>query len=193
MARKLLIVMLAVMLVVGAAGCGEQEYQELDLQGAGDKTLELLQAGDYAGLTHLVHPEKGLRFSPYAFIDEANDLVFDQEAVKGLGEDKEMYTWGSYDGSGEPIELTYADYYAKFVMSHDFLTADQVAANEVHVWGNTTINIKEVYPDAEFVEYSFAGFDPQYEGIDWEALRLIFEQVDGRWYLVGISHDQWTI
>ena len=27
---------------------------------------------------------------------------------------------------------------------------------------------------------------------DWSALRLVFEQVDGRWLLVGVVHDQWT-
>jgi hypothetical protein len=42
------------------------------------------------------------------------------------------------------------------------------------------------------VEYYFPGFDPQYEGMDWRSLRLIFLQDNDVWYLAGIVHDQWT-
>jgi len=43
------------------------------------------------------------------------------------------------------------------------------------------------------VEYHFPGIDPQYGGLDWRSLRLVFQQSGGEWYLVGIIHDQWTI
>jgi (p)ppGpp synthase/HD superfamily hydrolase len=43
------------------------------------------------------------------------------------------------------------------------------------------------------VEYHFSGFDPKYEGMDWRSLRLVFEEKDNIWHLVGIIHDQWTI
>ncbi len=191
--RKILCIAMIWVLAFSLVGCGDDGMGDLDLRGAADKTLELLKAEDYANLAHLVHPEKGVRFSPYAFVDEAADIVFDQDQIKAIAEDTEVYTWGAYDGTGDPIELTFADYYAKFIMTHDFLTADRIAENEVLSWGTTTINIKEVYPEAEFVEYNFEGFEAEYEGIDWESLRLVFEQVDGRWYLVGIIHDQWTV
>jgi hypothetical protein len=29
--------------------------------------------------------------------------------------------------------------------------------------------------------------------MDWQSLRLVFEETAGNWYLVGIVHDQWTI
>jgi hypothetical protein len=38
-----------------------------------------------------------------------------------------------------------------------------------------------------------SGFDPEYEGMDWRSLRLVFEKKNDIWYLVGIIHDQWTI
>jgi len=49
------------------------------------------------------------------------------------------------------------------------------------------------YPTASFVEFHFTGFDPQYGGIDWSSLRLVFENVGGNWLLIGIVHDGWTI
>lgn len=41
-----------------------------------------------------------------------------------------------------------------------------------------------------YVEGTLVGGQP---GNDWRALRLVFELVDGRYYLVGIIHDEWTI
>jgi hypothetical protein len=42
------------------------------------------------------------------------------------------------------------------------------------------------------VEYYFPGFDPQYGGMDWRSLRLVFSDHGGTWYLAGIIHDEWT-
>jgi len=39
----------------------------------------------------------------------------------------------------------------------------------------------------------FPSFNPDYAGMDWKSLRLVFEQYEGRWYLVGIINNQWTI
>jgi hypothetical protein len=29
--------------------------------------------------------------------------------------------------------------------------------------------------------------------MDWESLRLVFQEEGGVWYLVGVIHDEWTI
>ncbi len=59
--------------------------------------------------------------------------------------------------------------------------------------GNSIDNSQEYYPGAMVVEYHFPGFDPQYGGLDWASLRLVFQEFEGRWVLVGIIHDEWTI
>ena len=74
-----------------------------------------------------VHPLKGVRFSPYAHVDEDSDKVFTAQAVVGLLEDKQKQLWGYYDGSGDDILLTFADYYQHFIYSHDFLNAKRGA------------------------------------------------------------------
>ena len=51
----------------------------------------------------------------------------------------------------------------------------------------------EYYQSAVVVEFYFPGFDPQYAGMDWRSLRLVFMQQGSDWFLVGIIHDQWTI
>ena len=135
----------------------------------------------------------GVRFSPYAYVDVDKDLVFTADKVKKLATDSTLYLWGYYDGSGEPIRLKFSDYYKKFIYDVDFLNAEQVGYNKTLGHGNSLNNSFEVYKNSIIVEYYFSGFDPQYGGMDWRSLRLVFEKKNDVWYLVGIIHDQWTI
>lgn len=103
-----------------------------------------------------------------------------------------VLNWGSYDGSGDPINLTTADYLGGFVLDRDFKNAPAVSVDSVMGQGNTLLNAKEVYPEARVVEYYFPGTEkPGY--MDWKTLRLIFEEDAGGLWLVCIAHDEWTI
>ncbi len=157
-----------------------------------EELIQALAEKDLARVAEFVHPEMGLRFSPYATILE-DHLVFMVEDLPGLLTSDEVYTWGAYDGSGEPIELTFEGYYDEFVYSADFANPETVALNMRIGQGNTLNNIQEFYPGSYFVEYHFSGFEEQYEGMDWQSLRLVFVEEDGIWFLVAIVHDQWTI
>jgi hypothetical protein len=139
----------------------------------------------------VIHPLLGLRFSPYAFVNDT-DQVFSANQVAGLLTNNTVFTWGVYDGSGAPIELTFVEYYFQFVYDVDFSAAPQIALNHRLGEGNSLNNAQEFYPRSMVVEYYFPGFDPQYEGMDWRSLRLIFLQDNDVWYLAGIVHDQWT-
>jgi len=155
--------------------------------------VKALKEKDMEKLSLLVHPVKGVLFSPYSHIELDKHRVFTKEQIKGLLESDEVYYWGEYDGSGEPIELTFKQYYEKFIYDHDFANAEKVAYNEILQSGNTIVNISDVYPNAKFIDYYFSGFNPGYDGMDWVSLRLVFEKYDGQWYLVCIAHGQWTI
>ncbi|NLX64362.1 MAG: hypothetical protein GX022_06290 [Clostridiaceae bacterium] len=157
------------------------------------EAINALRDKDMEKISKLVHPEKGVRFSPYAFVDVKNDLVFAAADVKDLLSDTTIYTWGSFDGTGDPIELTFEEYYKKFIYDADFANAEQVGYNEILGKGNTIENSAEVYKDSVIVEYHFSGIDPQYEGMDWRSLRIVFEKFRDTWYIVGIIHDQWTV
>jgi hypothetical protein len=159
------------------------------------EAIMALKERDLAELSGLVHPDKGLRFSPYTYVRASadGDVVFSATQVSGLWNDPTIYRWGVYDGSGEPIDLTFHEYFGQFVYDVDFARPDVVGFDENVGQGNTINNIAEMYPEAVVVEYHFEGFDPQYAGMDWRSLRLIFEESRGTWYLVGIAHDEWTI
>lgn len=153
----------------------------------------ILKKKNMEKLTNVVHPQKGLRFSPYGTIQEKEDQVFSRAQIPSLFSDPTVISWGYYDGSGEPIKKTFSDYFAEFVYDVDFASAPKISFDERLGHGNTLNNIADVYPNAHVVEFYFPGFDPQYEGIDWKSLRLVFEAVNDQWFLVGIIHDQWTI
>lgn len=152
-----------------------------------------LKQRDMQRVAAFVHPAKGLRFSQYGSAHQ-DDLVFPAAQVALMLTETMTYTWGAYDGSGFPIDLTPAAYIDRFVYSHDFVNAEQVGYNQMPRYEDTGENSLEFYgPDAMVVDYHFPGFDPKYEGMDWKSLRLVFEELDQRWYLVGIIHAEWTI
>ena len=164
-----------------------------NLLGTTVNVLTLLKNKDMEGLSNFIHPTEGVRFSPYGYVDVDNHQVFSAEEVADLANDTGFYIWGDYDGSGESIELDFNDYFNEFIFDEDFFNPQIIGNNVTVSEGNTLDNIKEVYPNGHFVEFHFEGIDPQYEGMDWRSLKLVFEAVDGDWYLVGIVHDQWTI
>jgi len=157
------------------------------------EVLNVLKDRNFEKLAGFAYPEKGVRFSPYGHVDVQNDLVFTSLKVKDLAKDSTVYKWGVYDGSGQPIELSFNDYYNRFIYDKDFANARVVSFNQIIGRGNIINNIFDVYPGCITVEYHFPGFDPKYEGMDWRSLILIFEKKNDIWYLVGIIHNEWTI
>ncbi len=158
----------------------------------GEEVLTALKNNDMDALSKYVHPEKGVRFSPYTNVKEG-DLVFTPEMVKNGPVFSRTFIWGAYDGSGEPIDLPFGQYFEKFVYDHDYLNAEKKSVNEPIGSGNMINNAAEFYPGATVMEYYFSGFDPKYEGMDWTSLKLVLEKYNDEWYLVGVVHDGWTI
>lgn len=155
------------------------------------KVVAALKNKDMRRLSDFVHPTKGVRFSPYGNLSD-EDLTFKKSQIPTLFLVRRTFVWGNYDGSGEPINLGFPQYFDRFVYDQDFARAPRVAYDRIIRQGNTAINIKETFPSARFVEYHFPGTRKN-NNLDWRSLRLIFEKSGGRWYLVGISHDRWTI
>lgn len=191
-------------LATGLSGClggepsnttneNDQTVQVDELRDTSIKAIGALKNKNFGYLSTLAHPEKGIRFTPYSYIDTEKDVVLKADEIKNIMADSRSFLWGSYDGSGEPMNLPFGEYFDKFVWDKDFSDPQVTSKNESIGSGNSINNIQEAYPDAQYYEYHFSGFDPQYEGMDWVSLRLVFEEYKDKWYLVGIVHSQWTI
>src|SRR5690606_8352268 len=127
-----------------------------------------------------------------AYIDTVSAQRFTRKVLLNTDLQKE-FLWGYYDGSGEPIKLSVSSYFDKFVYDRDFLNAPQQQVNIILGQGNSLNNMKELYPSSDFTEFYFPGFKPEYGGMDWVSLRLVFKKEKSKAYLLAIIHDQWTI
>ncbi|KXZ40554.1 hypothetical protein SAMN05661008_00748 [Alkalithermobacter thermoalcaliphilus JW-YL-7 = DSM 7308] len=157
------------------------------------EAIKALSKKDMKTLSNIVHPTKGVRFTPYTYVDVERDLVFDKEKISNFFSDENVYMWGYFDGTGDEIKLKPSEYYERFIYSKDFINAEKIGYNEVLSFGNMLENQFKVYDDPIIVEYYFSGFNPEYAGMDWRSLRLVFEEYKGNWYLVGIINNEWTI
>lgn len=199
--KKLALLLAIMVLAISLSGCTQNNQQSPEnnqnseelLRDTSIKALGALQNKNMGYLSTLAHPEKGIRFTPYSYINLENDVVLSASEIKNILADSRSFVWGVYDGIGEPIDLPFMEYFDKFVYDRDFMNAEETSKNRSIGSGNTINNIETVYPNAEYFEYHFPGFNPEYGGMDWVSLRLVFEEYKGAWYLVGIVHDQWTI
>ncbi len=152
----------------------------------------MVSVGDYRALADRVHPEKGLVFSPYSHVDLQKDLCFRSGDVRNFDTDRTAHIWGITDGEGAPIQLTPVQYFQSYVWDKDYLNAPRIGLNQVLKVGSTPDNVQEVFPDAEFVEFNYPG-DPAIDFLDWSSLKVVFERVDGRRYVVALIHSKWTV
>jgi hypothetical protein len=158
----------------------------VDARATADRVLVALKAHDGAGLAELVDSH-GVRLSPSAFVDVADDQVLSPNEVRVLWTTTDRRIWGHSEGTGDAIILTPAAYVSRHVLDHDFSDV-KVSVNADTDRGTSTNNASEVYPGATRVEYFRQGNDP----LDWSVLRLVLIPVDDGWRLLGIIHDEWT-
>lgn len=164
------------------------------IAGRARQVILALKACNMAKFSTFVHPQKGVRFSPYASVLPDEDRVLKRNQLSQSWASSRRYLWGSYDGSGDPIRLTFRKYHRRFVFDHDYSRAKDVAYNPENMsHGNTPNNIRAIYPESIAVEYHFSGFDEKVSGHDWVSLWLVFEKRGSEWFVVGIVHDEWTI
>lgn len=155
------------------------------------KVLQIIKDNNFKEFSTFVHPEKGVQFSPYAYIDTIENITLHKVDFQETNTKKIL--WGFYDGRGDSISLTLNEYLKKFVYDVDFINAEQTKLDTIIGSGSSLNNLKEIYPNNHFVECYFSGFNPEYDGMDWRTLRLVFEEYENKTVLIAIIHDQWTI
>lgn len=170
----------------------EEELLNMSVEDKALAIVQALQQKDMKIVSEYVHPEKGLLFSPYAYIEE-KAIIFHKEQVASLLTDNHQYVWGHYDGTGLPIELTPTQYLEDILFAHPYHQADEILVDKIKQRGNTIISIKEIFPQSRVVDFYLPG-SKKYEGMDWASLLLVFEQDgNGEWMLAALVNDKWTI
>ena len=155
-------------------------------------TLAAFKKRDGPALAALAHPSKGVRFSPYAYL-QATNITLTAAQLRTAFTDSTKRTWGITDGKGDPIILTFADYTGTYIYGRDFASSSQTAFNKTIGSGNTIDNTADVYPSAILFEAYDPGSDPSMKDFQWQCVRLLFERSGDRWFLLGVVHGEWTI
>ncbi len=153
--------------------------------------LTVIKNKDYNAFSEFIHPQDGIRFSPYGYIAKEHLKFSKSEFLFSLKEQNVMQ-WGQFAGTGDSILFNTKNYIKRFVYDVDFLNAEQITVNRSSVKGNSINNQDTYYKNVNYTECYFSGFDKKYAGMDWRALRLIFKEYEGKNFLVGIVHDEWT-
>jgi len=157
--------------------------------------LVALKNKNYSAFANYIHPASGIRFSPYGYVDTLSHLRFSRDKFITTAKDdnQEMIVWGKFDATGDPIKMTLNNYLQRFVYDVDFIKPEKRTVNEFIGTGNSLNNLLSVYKNCDFTESYFSGFKKEYAGMDWKSLRLVFKERNGKFFLVGIVHDEWTI
>jgi hypothetical protein len=148
---------------------------------------------DYVALAAMVHPDSGVRFSPYGYIDSVHDRIVTADWISKQATRKEKLLWGTTDAAGDDINTTLGTYIDRYVYDVEFIKPEKMEVDMFMGLGTTLNNLREMYPTCHFTESYFSGFDKKYDGMDWRSLRLVFKMKDGQYYLIGVVHDEWTI
>ncbi|MES1964720.1 hypothetical protein M0N77_05140 [Psychrobacter sp. AH5] len=152
-----------------------------------------LAEGDYAAITDDIHPTRGVRFSMYAYIQPKADKTFSRDQyAQYLRQSKIRFTWGEKDGTGDLLITTLPDYLRHWVNASVFGDNPAISVNNSQAVGNSINNLNKIYQNSDYVEFYKDG-SVEYSGMDWRAMRLVFDEYQGKRYLVAIISDQWTI
>ena len=147
---------------------------------------------DFARITDDIHPTRGVRFSMYAYVRPESDKVFNRaHYAQYLQQSDIRFTWGEKDGTGDLLITPLPTYLDTWVDGRKFNNVN-ISVNKITNNGNSINNLKDIYQNSDVVEFYYKGTE-EYAGIDWRVLRLVFDEYQGKRYLVAVVNDQWTV
>lgn len=148
---------------------------------------------DFSRITDDIHPTRGVRFSMYAYVRPETDKVFSRaQYAQYLQQSNIRFTWGEKDGTGDILITPLPDYLRTWVNASVFDHNPTISINNSQAMGNSINNLSKIYQSSDFVEFYSNGSE-KYGEMDWRAMRLVFEEYQGKRYLVAIINDQWTV
>lgn len=151
-----------------------------------------LANNDFARITNDIHPTRGVRFSMYAYVNPKTDKVFSREQyAQYLQQSKIRFTWGELDGTGDLLVTPLPEYLNTWVNAKKY-NDSTISINEFRQTGGMLNNLRDIYQNSDVVEFYYKGSD-EYAGMDWRIMRLVFDDYQGKRYLVAVINDQWTV
>ncbi|WP_326987305.1 hypothetical protein [Chryseobacterium sp. MP_3.2] len=155
-----------------------------------EELLLLLKNKNFQKFAEYIHPDKGIAFSMYAYLNPERNKHFTKAEFLQYSSTSTKFTWGTKDGTGDLLQLPIQNYIEQWVFKKDF-SKSEYAFDSVLKSGNSLNNLKEVYPQNHFTDNYIPGSE-QYAEMDWKILRFVYEEIEGKIYLVAVINDEWT-
>ncbi len=166
--------------------------EKRELLTTANSILEDIKSKNFSSVANHVDADKGIVFCPYSggCMNGDNGVSFTKSEVANFMEDNKVYLWGYQDGSGFPIKLTPSQYYDEYLMDASYTTKERYGMTKQP---ETRSQIQERFPGSTIVEFYFPGTQ-QYDFMDWQNLNMVFiKDNNGKWRLIAIVNNRWTI
>lgn len=149
------------------------------LQSIKDKNLNTLSS--------FVHPEKGARFSQFIARYDS-DLVLSSKEIVDIFNDKEVYFWGYNIFTDQPINENKSKMFT-WIVEQDYTLAKEITYNNPTDKHGYPEPYNKDYPGSIIVECFYEG---ENKDLDWKTRRIVFEEFQDQWFIVGFNNAFWT-
>ncbi len=157
-----------------------------------ENVLKTVKEKNFEAFVEFIHPTEGVRFSVSAVIEVKTDKLLNKDQILDLNKSKKKTKWGIHEAIGEAINLNINDYFSQYFYDVDYLKLAKKQLNKTTPNPSSPSNIKEIYPNSNFVEFYYAGDGDKNSGLDWKNLTLIFKNEGEKVYLIGVVHSEWA-
>ncbi len=154
------------------------------------KIVSLLNRVRYEGideLTEYIHPQKEIVMTWNVLFGGKEDLTFTRSDIKNIDKNRfKKIHWGYTYGKGNEVRMSLYDYISKLTKPFNTISKMEKLKTLKGFYCPSGIECRgyEVFwinESSETKEY------------DWQGLVVIFEKYRGKWYVVGLLRDRWTI
>ncbi len=138
------------------------------------------------GFLNSIHPKKGVRMTWNTYFDVRGDILFTRSDIKRyIKNPSKKIFWGYTDGKGDEVYLNLRDYMLKLTKPIDI--------NRVEELTNLKRFNCSLKHQCKGYELFWINEKPEKTYQDWQGLVVIVEKYQGKWYVVGLLRDRWTI
>ena len=169
------------------------EESQAVIETVDSEIIILLNQRNYTQLANYIHPEKGVRFTPYSESKATDQLLTKEEFLDNIKTDPTL-NWGYYanpdNPEGFPIELTLNEYLETFVYQGDYINSDVIGYNE-------RVNHHFFFlPEFEHIEYKDSIVVEHFiddDSYDFLSIKIVYQKYEESWYIVAFINNEWTI
>ena len=152
------------------------------------QTVQWIHSGNITALARHVHPTHGITLTEMVSFEDEARLRFTSQSLLSALRSKKLLYWGNDYAKGDPIRMTLHEYFT-------LLTRKPAAITRIDAPCKQNIRSFAVKHHGRLTcrEARWINSHSQTRDYDWLGLVVVMEQYRGKWYIVGLMHDRWTI